>query len=782
MAFSHSARPVLLLAASSLPMILALTVSSPRAQTPIPLDGKQLFLSRCSRCHGADGQGGTADPAPLAGTLTAKELAGFIKKSMPPGPIKCPPQDADKIAGYIYDAFFSPVAQERIRPARVKLVRLTVRQFRNAVTDLVSGYHPVVPPGGVHGLHADYFKGRSRDVKNRAIERIDPDIRFDFGTDAPAPTLFDPHNFSIAWLGSVFAPDSGEYEFSIHSKHSVQLWINGSQYPVVDGEVRSAGDTDPHGSVTLLGGRAYSLYMVFTKATQGVDDSNKNKAKPAGPSYVTLNWRRPKHALEPIPTQFLYKDWSAKTFVVTTPFPPDDRSTGYERGDSVSKEWDDATTSAALETADYVSKNLREVTGVADKAPDRVDRLKAYCKDFLQRAFRRPITDDIKRTYIDKQFIVAASFETAVKRVVLLALTSPRFLYREIGPQTDGYSIASQLSFGLWDTIPDPDLERKAASGKLEMKEVARDEAVRMATDYRSWTKLREFLLLWLKIDEVPDIVKNPKRFPEFDASTASDLRTSLELFLENTAWSTSSDYRELMLGDTQFLDGRLAKLYGANLPTDAPFQAVKLDPGQRSGVITHPYLLSRFAYLDGSSPIHRGVLIVRNLLGRVLSPPPANFAPLTASARPDLTTRERVALQTKPQFCNGCHGIINPLGFTLEGFDAIGRVRDKDNGKPIDASGTYQSRSGALVKFNGAQDLGRYLANSDDAHFAFVEKLFVHIAKQPPKAYGQKKLGELQQSFANNQYSIRKLLAETALATAFPDTKRIETKGQAKL
>ena len=162
-------------------------------------------------------------------------------------------------------------------------------------------------------------------------------------------------------------------------------------------------------------------------------------------------------------------------------------------------------------------------------------------------------------------------------------------------------------------------------------------------------------------------------------------------------------------------------------------------------------------------------MLIERNLLGRTLSPPPANFVPLAASAHPDMTTRERVSLQTKPEFCNKCHGIINPLGFTLERFDAIGKLRDSENGKSIDASGFYRARSGAVVRFSGAKELATYLAGSDDARNAFVEKLFLNVAKQPALAFGPTKLAELQHAFAKNQYSIRRLLVEMVAATALP-------------
>ena len=223
------------------------------------------------------------------------------------------------------------------------------------------------------------------------------------------------------------------------------------------------------------------------------------------------------------------------------------------------------------------------------------------------------------------------------------------------------------------------------------------------------------------------------------------------------------------MLSDKLFLNGRLSQLYGVKLAPDAPFQEVETSPDQRDGILTQPYLLSKFAYLDGSSPIHRGVLIERNLLGRILSPPPSNFTPLAASAHPELTTRQRVSLQTKPAFCNNCHGIINPLGFTLERFDAIGRLRDVDNGKPVDSTGAYRSRNGTLVKFSGAKDLAEYLANSDDAQSAFVEKLFLNVAKQPPLAYGPTELGQLEHSFAANRYSIRSLLVAMATATAMP-------------
>src|SRR5205085_7324134 len=107
-------------------------------------------------------------------------------------------------------------------------------------------------------------------------------------------------------------------------------------------------------------------------------------------------------------------------------------------------------------------------------------------------------------------------------------------------------------------------------------------------------------------------------------------------------------------------------------------------------------------------------------------------------------TTRERVVLQTRPAACTTCHNIINPLGFTLEHFDAVGRYRDTEKGKPIDASGNYQTRDGKTVRVEGARALAAFLAGSPEAHAAFVEQLFHHLGQQPVRAYGEATLDEL--------------------------------------
>jgi hypothetical protein len=323
------------------------------------------------------------------------------------------------------------------------------------------------------------------------------------------------------------------------------------------------------------------------------------------------------------------------------------------------------------------------------------------------------------------------------------------------------------LSFALWDSIPDKELLSAAAAGKLNSKDAIAKQAERMLADPRAEAKLRQFLLKWVKADQPMDLAKDPKTFPGFDAAVISDLRTSLELFFDELIASDQADYRQLLLANEIFLNGRLAKFYGVELPANSDFTRTKLDAERRAGVLTHPYLMASFAHTTASSPIHRGVFLARGVLGLALRPPPEAIAPLAPDLHPSLTTRERVTLQTQSNACMTCHSFINPLGFTLEHFDAIGRYREKENNKPVDATGIYQGRDGKAIGLKDARDLANFLAGNTEAHAAFVEQLFHHLAQQPMRAYGPNTLDDLRKSFEKDGFNIRKLAIEIMMVSA---------------
>ena len=180
--------------------------------------------------------------------------------------------------------------------------------------------------------------------------------------------------------------------------------------------------------------------------------------------------------------------------------------------------------------------------------------------------------------------------------------------------------------------------------------------------------------------------------------------------------------------------------------------------------------MLATFAYPAESSPIHRGVFIIRGMLGYTLQPPANSaFVPLPPESHPELTTRQRVTLQTSPESCVSCHSVINPLGFPLEGFDSVGRLREMENGKPIDFSGEYETADGSIAHFAGPRELAEFLATSDEAHDAFVQQMFQQFVKQPVRAYGLEKPRQLDEIFARSGYNIRKLVVEIATVASQP-------------
>ncbi|MFO0889936.1 MAG: DUF1592 domain-containing protein [Isosphaeraceae bacterium] len=747
-----------------------LCCAMPESAAAAERSGEEIYKQQCMSCHGKGGEGSKEYGQPLAGDKSLGQLARYIAKSMPEDdPGTCVGDDAQKVAAFIYDAFYSRTAQARNKPPRIELSRLTVRQYRNTLADLIGSFRGPSAWEGGKGLHGEYFKTqRFRRMADRLIDRVDPTVRFDFGVNLPGDDKTIGHKYAIKWEGSVLPTESGEYEFIVRTEHAARLWVNDEKKPLIDRWVKSGNDTEFRETIHLLGGRPYPIRLEFSKGKHGEKDSKKKDPDPPPTkATIALLWKPPHQTVEVIPQHCLSPGKTPEVLVVTTPFPPDDRSIGYERGSSISKAWDQATTDAALDVADYTVARLAELSGVKDDDKDREAKLREFARKFTERAFRRPLSEDQKSVYVDRAFKGARTPEAAIKRVVLAALLSPRFLYHEIAGGLDAYDVACRLSFGLWDSLPDQALLDAAATGKLATRDQVAAQAERMIGDLRTKSKVREFLLQWLKVDRVPDVSKDPKLFPQFTPEIASDLRTSLDLFLDDVVWGEASDYRRLLQADDLFLNGRLAKFYGANLPAESAFQKVKFEEKERAGLLTHPYLMATFAYTATTSPIHRGVFVSRGVLGRTLRPPPEAVAPLSPDLHAGLTTRERVTLQTSPKSCQMCHAMINPLGYTLENFDAVGRFRKEEQGKPIDPTGTYQSRSGDSVTLKGARALAGYLAGSEEAHTAFVQQLFHYLVKQPIRAFGSQELTELREYFEHHEFNIRKLMVEIMASSA---------------
>lgn len=876
--------------------------------------GEQIYKELCIGCHGPAGEGTKKYKKALTGDLSVNQLAKLIDETMPEeNPDLCVGEDARKVAEYINEAFYSVTAQARKAPPRVELVRLTNRQYQDAVMDLVGSFRGQGQKPEPKGLTGEYFSSRQMNRANRVIERVDPVIAFNFGTrrphepeepqkkepekkdgdkkpeparkdepkkpdakpadtkqiekkslsfgplevalaDAPAKPADKPKDgdkkpesakkdepkkpepvkeqakdgnkkpdiakkgeqkkpaddpeevkkkveeqkrkqreaerkqrelqkkkdeeakqFSARWQGSVIAPESGDYEFVVRTENAFNLWVNDNEKPLINAWVKSGNEKEFRQSIRLVGGRAYPIRLEMFKFREPT-------------ASIELAWKRPGLTVsEPITARYLSPTWNPKRFVVMTPFPPDDRSFGYERGIAISKVWESATTDAAIETANHILENLPELAGAKPGDADRAAKMKTFAAKFAERAFRRPLTESQRKIHIDKQFEKVKDPDLALRRAVLLTLKSPRFLYLENhGEKPDAYDVASRLSFSLWDSIPDQPLLDAAAKGQLSKPEQVASQADRMSRDLRARQKMREFLMSWLRLEGTPDLSKDPKTFPEFTPEVIADLRSSLEMTLEDFVNSDKPDQRTLLGGGEWYANDRLAGVYGLKLPPGNGFRKTGTTGNDaktaRTGVITHPYMLANLAYTKSTSPIHRGVFLSRNVIGRGIKAPPIAVAPLAPDLHPDLTTRERVIMQTSPPVCVTCHSNINPLGFALENYDAIGRWRDTEKGKPIDARGQYLDKTGSLQKFNGAAELAQFLTTAEEPQTAIVMQVFHHTVKQPILAYGLKVPEELRTAFAADGYDMRKLMARSAALAALGTKKAVEPKKPANV
>ncbi|MFO1486317.1 MAG: DUF1592 domain-containing protein [Verrucomicrobiaceae bacterium] len=745
---------------------------------PAEHPGQPLYQKLCAECHGSKGQGVEDEyDEPLTGEKTIEALAKQIDRTMPDDdPTKTTPENARLIAEYIYDAFYSPDAQARNHPQRKDLARLTIDQFRDSVMDVIGRFR--MGPGfdrpinAEQGLKAAYRgvelpkpgekpvdttpkKGIKMKRPNKTIEKVEPVISFHWGPDSPVKETLEAEQFQNRFEGSVVASETGMYEFAVKSENGFRLWINDTSEgdALIDGWV-SAGPQvrEEKKSIFLIGGRAYRLVL----------EHFKFKEKSAS---IELWWKPPHGVKELIPAHALRTDRPRELMIVNTEFPPDDSSGGYPRGTTISKTWDQAVTDAAIATAEHVVENLDELAGTKAGAPDRAEKLRKFANSFVDTAFRRPLGDDLRQLIVESQFKSAKTPDTAVKRIVMLAIKSPQFLYPDLqaGDKAADFDAASRLALTLWDSVLDKKLTQAAMEGKLCTPDQVRAEAQRMLADSRTKAKLHGFFHQWLELERAEGTSKDPKVFPDFTPELLADLRESLFQFIDGVVWSDKSDYRELLQADYLLLNERLGKFYGHPV-TGEEFQRVGFDPKQRAGVVTHPYLLASLAYTKQSSPVHRGVFLTRNIVGMSLKPPKKAVVFEDSHFNPKLTMREKITELTRSGGCMTCHSMINPLGFSLENFDAVGRWRTKDNNKPVNPVTEFTTHEGKLVRLTGPRDIVNYVASNPAGQRAFIRHLFHHLVKQEPAAYGAPTLDNLQKSFAASNCNIQKLMIDIAI------------------
>jgi hypothetical protein len=250
--------------------------------------------------------------------------------------------------------------------------------------------------------------------------------------------------------------------------------------------------------------------------------------------------------------------------------------------------------------------------------------------------------------------------------------------------------LASRLSFFLWSSIPDEELHELAAAGSLQEPGVLEAQVRRMLADDRSESLVSNFAGQWLYLRNLDSITPDNRLFPDFDDNLRQALRKETELFVESIIREDRS-VLDLVDADYSYLNERLAKHYGIPHVYGSRFRRVSLDAAShRGGLLRHGSVLMVTSYATRTSPVLRGRWVLENMLGSPPPPPPPNIPDLednTVSA--SLTLRERLEQHRADEACATCHNLIDPVGFALENFDAVGRWRETENGQPISATGS---------------------------------------------------------------------------------------------
>ena len=468
-------------------------------------------------------------------------------------------------------------------------------------------------------------------------------------------------------------------------------------------------------------------------------------------------------------------------------FPADDIIEKYAVGYTVSALEVERAEAAAERLGNLAMKHPERIVP-CDPTPDEDACANAFIDAFGKRAYRRPLTDDEKaELFATFQFGKAngTTFYDGAELVVQTALLSPHFLFHvpELGDASSGdtvdvtdWEMASRLSYFLWGTMPDDALFEAAENGDLRTEDDIAAQAERMLDDARAHQAIGGFLEQTFEPSKIEGANRDPAIYPEFSPAVATSMASSYRTFLDDAFWQGGT-FDDFFGSRKVFVDQTIAPILGFDGVTGDVMVAVDAPADQRLGILTQPGFLTLKGKFDRSDPIHRGVFILKSVLCRSLGDPPANAS--STPADPDLpkhTTREQIEAKTADVACQGCHGSINPLGFGLESFDALGRFRTSEatdiGDVSVDPSGTGAFDGEAETSWSSALDLATDISTSREARRCFAQNLYRFANPRGSVADDDAKIDDITDGFVDDGESMHSLVMRVVASPAF--TKRL--------
>lgn len=434
-----------------------------------------------------------------------------------------------------------------------------------------------------------------------------------------------------------------------------------------------------------------------------------------------------------------------------------------------------------------------DVTGVSDtpgrekifvcrpgRSADEEPCARKILSTLARRAYRRPVTDKDIRSLLGvyEAGRSQGGFESGIQAALERILAGPEFLFRierepaNVAPgavyRISDVELASRLSFYLWSSIPDDRLLALAESGRLKDPATFEQQVRRMLADPRSRSLVTNFASQWLYLRNIGSKTPDPKLFPEFDENLRAAFQKETELFVESTLAEDQSVLRMLDAGYT-FLNERLARHYGIPDVYGSHFRRVTLSPefDARRGLLGQGSLLTVTSYANRTSVVLRGKWLLENFLGAPPPPAPPNVPSLedSGSGGQPLPLRELMEKHRRNPGCAGCHAAMDPLGFALENFDAVGRWRAADAGSPVDSSAVLPDGT----PLNGPSGIRNVLLSRPEEFVAvFAERMLVYALGRRLEHYDFPAIRGITRDAARQEYRWSSLVLATATSLPF--------------
>ena len=750
--------------------------------SPAPSNQRQLLDKYCVSCHNERTKTGglnleRIDPARPAAEpeVWEKVVRKVHTGTMPPAHMPQPSTEDRRALVSSLQTALDAASAAAPNPGRTEtLRRLNRTEYQNAIRDLLAldiDAGALLPPDeSGHGFDnvtvgdlpptlLDRYISAAQKISRLAIGSTQTSLQGDVIRLAADSTQEDHvQGLPLGTRGGV----SIRYTFPQNGEYEIQVWLARD----LNGNVGGLRDGRPHELVLMIDREPVRTYQIIKPTGDDTLLDKDLKARltvAAGPHEIGVTFVR-----------------DGSSLVETARQPPPARYNERRHPRTAPAIDQVSVTGPYGPTGADDTPSRRRIFVCRPAGADKEDACaRTILATLMRRAYRRPIAksevEGPMAFYRDGR--TDGDFDAGIGRALSAVLINPEFLLRvESEPKAvrpgEAYRIsdlelASRLSFFLWSSIPDEELLDVAARGRLSRPEELEKQTRRMLADRRSTNLSTNFAGQWLRLRNLDAVTPSTRLFPDFDDNVRQAFRQETELFLDSVR---NEDRRvlDLIRADYTFLNERLAKHYGIPDVYGSRMRRVTLKPeSRRGGLLRHGSVLSVTSYATRTSPVIRGVYVLANIFGAPAPPPLPNVPALDESTvSANLPMRERLAAHRSNAVCASCHRTIDPVGFALENFNAVGQWRDNEGeGEPIDASGALPGTS----EFRGVTGLEEALLSRPDLFATtLTEKLMTFALGRGVEYYDAPAVRQIVRDAATHDYRLSSLIVGIVKSTPF--------------